>query len=444
MIKIVIFEGVKATVQKANFKFLTVAVLAAFTLILTGCPDSPTGLGETPRSDEAAATVNGKTIRFEEVEKAIKLQAKGQESKLSPLELAQARLQVLAQLIQEEVMYQKAESEQTIPSDDEVAAELNKNKTSSGVSKEEFEKRMKEAGETEESLRVTLKRRLAISKLVDKIAGKVEPPNNSEIEAFYNGNKAVFVKKRGVQLAAIVVDARNSGAGDKTVDQTSANLKLQEILKKLNSGVDFATLASSESEDPSRLRKGDLGYISEEQMKQSFSPQIAAGFMNEQFKIGRVTSPIPLNGKVYIFKLQDRKLKEEKLTLESPGVRQQIADTLVKNRKQLLNASYAAIAMNEAKIENYLAKKVVDNPNELSGARPASSNKDAKSDSKSESNSNSDSKSNSDSGEKSDKKADDKKSEDKKSDGKKVEDKSAEKPKSDSKEKADGKKDDKK
>ena len=28
--------------------------------------------------------------------------------------------------------------------------------------------------------------------------------------------------------------------------------------------------------------------------------------------------------------------------------------------------------MNEAKIDNLLAKKVVDNPNELSGARPAS------------------------------------------------------------------------
>ena len=29
------------------------------------------------------------------------------------------------------------------------------------------------------------------------------------------------------------------------------------------------------------------------------------------------------------------------------------------------------MAMNEAKVENFLAKKVVDNPNELSGARPA-------------------------------------------------------------------------
>jgi hypothetical protein len=40
-------------------------------------------------------------------------------------------------------------------------------------------------------------------------------------------------------------------------------------------------------------------------------------------------------------------------------------------RKQLLVQAYAAVAMNEAKIVNNLAEKVVANPNELSGARPA-------------------------------------------------------------------------
>ena len=63
--------------------------------------------------------------------------------------------------------------------------------------------------------------------------------------------------------------------------------------------------------------------------------------------------------------------KDENLTLESPKVREQVTKALVDNRKQLLSQSYAAQAMNEAKIENFLAKKVVDNPNELSGARPA-------------------------------------------------------------------------
>ena len=83
---------------------------------------------------------------------------------------------------------------------------------------------------------INSKKQLAIKKLVDKVAGKVEPPSDKEIESFYNGNKAAFVKKRGVQLAAIVVDPRNSGNGDTTIDQNSANLKLQEIAKKLNGG----------------------------------------------------------------------------------------------------------------------------------------------------------------------------------------------------------------
>jgi hypothetical protein len=94
--------------------------------------------------------------------------------------------------------------------------------------------------------------------------------------------------------------------------------------------------------------------------------------MNPEFTVGRITNVVPLEGKYYIFKLQERTDKDESLTLESPDVKPQIQDMLVNGRKQLLAASYQAIAMNEAKIENLLAKRVVEFPNELSGARPAS------------------------------------------------------------------------
>ena len=75
--------------------------------------------------------------------------------------------------------------------------------------------------------------------------------------------------------------------------------------------------------------------------------------------------------KFYILKLQERSDKDEDVTLESPGIRQKVTDQLIDSRKQLLAASYQAIAMNEAKIVNNLAQNVVDHPNELSGARPA-------------------------------------------------------------------------
>lgn len=376
MKKIVISEGVNATVQKTKVRFLTVTFLAAFSMTLIGCSSlsspskSPVASGPVD-VNESAATVNGKPIKMEEVERGVKQQAQGQESKLSPLELASARLQVLEGLIQNEVLYQKAEKEGTVPKDEDVTAEINRQKTTSGLSAEKFEEQLKLAGLTDASLRERAKRVLAVKNLVEKITGKIEAPKDSEIDAFYTGNKSAFVNRRGVKLAAIVIDPTNTGEGDTTTSQQEAVLKGNEIIKQLQQGQDFATIAREKSEDQSKLQSGDLGYITEDELKQTFSPEIAATLMNEKFAVGQIL-PTPMQGKFFIFKLQERKLQDEDLTLESPGVREKVIEQLIGSRKQLLSQSYAAIAMNEAKVENYLAQKVVSNPNELSGARPAS------------------------------------------------------------------------
>ena len=359
--------------QKPNFEIYTIAFLAIFSVIFTSCSSIGSGnssAGGAGQSNETAATVNGKAIKLEEVERAVKQQAQGQESKLSPLELAQARLQALESLIQQEVMYQKAEKESAVPKDEDVTLELNKQKTTSGMSAEDFEKRLKEAGETDASLREKIKKSLAIKTLIEKITGKIEPPKDKEIEDFYNGNPQAFVKKKGVKLAAIVVDPANTGEGDLTTTEVDAVRVGNEIIGQIRQGVDFATIAREKSEDQSRLQGGDLGYISEEEMRQSFPPQLVAALMDPKTPVGQII-PTPFQGKFYIFKLQERSDKDENLTLESPGIRGQVTDSLINARKQLLAASYQAMAMNEAKIENFLAKKVVENPNELSGARPA-------------------------------------------------------------------------
>lgn len=353
-------------------------LLAALVVVIGACGEGTSSNSSATNVDpnETAATVNGKVIKFEEVERAVKQQARGQETKLSALELAGARLQVLQSLIEQEVMFQKAEKEGVVPKDEDVAAEVNKQKVESRLSAEEFDRQMKQAGLDEKSFKEQVKRTMAIKALVDKITGRIETPKENEIEAFFKGNPEMFVKKRGVRLAAIVIDPSNSGQGDVTIDDASADLKLKEVLAKVQQPAsDFAALAREYSEDPSKFQGGDLGFLSEDELKQSY-PQLVAGFMNPTFTEGRITNPVPINGKAYIFKLQERVDKEENLTLESPSVRPQINELLVNNRKQLLAASYQAIAMNEAKIENYLAKKVVDNPNELSGARPAASASD--------------------------------------------------------------------
>src|SRR5437764_7282872 len=102
---------------------LSLMFLATFFAACGGLAGSNTSAGSVD-PNETAATVNGTVITMQEVDRAVKQQAQGQESKLSPLELAGARLQSLQTLVEQEVMYQKAQKEGTVPSDDEVTAEV--------------------------------------------------------------------------------------------------------------------------------------------------------------------------------------------------------------------------------------------------------------------------------------------------------------------------------
>ncbi|MEQ1764125.1 MAG: peptidylprolyl isomerase, partial [Pyrinomonadaceae bacterium] len=188
---------------------------------------------------------------------------------------------------------------------------------------------------------------------------------------FYNGNKAAFKNKRGAQFGAIVIDPRDLGEGDTTKTDLEAKAKAAEIGSRLLSGADFATVARENSEDSdTRLRGGDWRYFSEEEMKQTFPQGFAEAVM--QLNSGDIVRQlIPFEGRYLILKVQRKQDKDEDRTIDSPGVRQEINEYLTNARKQILAASYQAMAMNEARVENNLAKRVVENPNELSGARPA-------------------------------------------------------------------------
>ena len=358
--------------MQKSITFLLIILVAFAAVVSTACETLTSGEGKPtgPGAAGVAASVNGKQIKLEEVERIINQQLKGQQQKLSPLELAQARLQALSSLVEREVMYQRAEKDKMVPSDDEITKAINDKKTQSGMTSDDWEKQLKESGETEQSVREIAKKELAIKKLVDNITSKVEPPKDSEVEAFFKGNPDAFIDKRGAKFAAIIIDPQNNGEGDTTKNETEAQLRIKEIGQKLGQGVDFATLAREYSEDPqSRMQGGDWRALSEEEMKQAFGPQIADAVMNKM-QVGQMF-PVQVEGRYLLLKLQQKKEQNENLTLESPGVKQQITDVLVNARKQLISQAFIEQVMNEAKIENYLAKQIVDNPNAMSGARPA-------------------------------------------------------------------------
>lgn len=351
---------------------ITAAFLAAALLSLGACSNS--GGGES-QDNTVAATVNGKSILLKEVEQGVSSQSQGKQAQLSQLELAQARLQVLGSLIQREVLYQRAEREKLMPTEDEITAFINNQKQQSGMTDDDFKKNLAAQSMTEQAYREETRKNVAIQKLQDKYNSKITV-NDKEVEDFYNGNRERFVSSRGVALAMIMVDpADNTSQGITQPDAKSdaeAKLKIDNINQQLKGGADFATVARAKSEDVNSIpRGGDIGFASEDDLKQNGFP---ADMITKFFTMqpGDKTEPVRFdNGKWYIFKLEEKRLQTENLTLESPNVRQQITQALTKQRSDILNAALLEVAMNEAKIVNNMANTMLNNPSNL-GLRPAS------------------------------------------------------------------------
>jgi parvulin-like peptidyl-prolyl isomerase len=364
-------------VRRLSKQFTLLALVGLIAFAFAACSSN----GGSAADTTVAASVNGKTIMRKEVERAIHQQAQGQESQMSAHDLAQARLTVLDSLIQREVLYQRAEQEKLLPTEEQITSAINQRKQESGATQEDFERQLKEQGLTNEAFREEAKKDLAITALQDKYAGKISI-SDREVEDYYNANKTQFVNARGVALAMIAVDpADNSKAGIKNDDAKSdadAQTKINGIYQDLKSGGDFATIARAKSEDAQSLvRGGDIGFASEEDLKgtgfpadlvlQFFGPMQAGSYTAPV----KFTSPQYPGGRWYIFKLQEKHLQTENLTLESPGVRQQITVKLTDERKKILNTALLEVAIAEAKIVNNLAADMLTNPSNL-GLRPAS------------------------------------------------------------------------
>ena len=350
-------------------KIFAVTFITISGLILNGCSSG----GAEVHDNQVAATVNGRNIMLSEVERAVNQQAGGDTSALNQLQMAQARLQVLNSLIQREVLFQRAEREKVLPTEAQIDGAIATQKQNSGMTAEDFDKSLKAQNLSMETLREEARKELSIAALQDKYSGKIDI-SDREVEEFYNSNRDRFKSERGVGLAMIVVDPQdNSSTGikDDAKNDADAKLKVDNIYQQLQGKADFATVARARSEDANSLaRGGDIGFANEELLKNNNFPAELISNLFGSMQVGDYTQPTFFNGRWYIFKLADRRLTTENLTLESPGVRQQIAQALTNQRKQILNAALLETAINEARIVNNLAANMLNNPSNL-GLRPA-------------------------------------------------------------------------
>jgi parvulin-like peptidyl-prolyl isomerase len=340
-------------------------------LILSSCQVSPGSKAEGG-GDGVAAVVNGTKILVADVDRVVTQQLRGQEEQFSPLDRADARLQALDNLIQREVLFQRAQKENLNPTEDEITQFIQRTKQEGGLTEEAFQQQLKQANQTEAQLRDDVRKQLAIGKLQDKMAAQLTV-KDQEVEDFFKANPKQFVAQPGVQVSDIIADPNDNGMKNDVRDALAAEQKSKEIYTRLKNGADFATIARQQSEHESALKSGDLGFIPQEQFtsltQQGLPANLGARLMD--MKEGDITEPIKDSaGRWHIFKLTGKRTESRNLTLNDPEVRKQISDFILNQRKQLVNSALLTRARDESKIENYLAKRMLENPNTFGVLRP--------------------------------------------------------------------------
>ncbi|MGZ4787945.1 MAG: peptidylprolyl isomerase, partial [Terriglobales bacterium] len=150
---------------------------------------------------------------------------------------------------------------------------------------------------------------------------------------------------------------------DKAQNDAEARKKIQQILNRLDSGDDFATLAMNYSEDPDTAGNGgDLGFTPQSGLQRS-DPSVRDAVM--KLKPGQYSAVIPLvdprtrQAVAYtIVKLISKEPAGQR-ELNDPRVHQAIHDQLMERREQLLKAAYYDVIRDQAKIENYYAEQIL-------------------------------------------------------------------------------------
>jgi peptidyl-prolyl cis-trans isomerase SurA len=328
---------------------------------------------EVQHAPDVWAVVNGKEVKREEVDKyyRTRVNPEGQEPSLE--ESLSQKLNVLDELINNEILLEKAKKLNLEASDGEVEDKFTELK--SPYTEDEFQRRLKDQGMTVEDLKLELRRQLSIQKLLNReVVAKISI-TDQDVTDFYNANKAQFnVAEPQYHIAQIVVTPRKeqqlrNRKNDDATNEAEAERKVKMLMDRLNSGADFAQLAMDYSEDMNTAGTGgDLGYVPESALNQS-DPALKKAVVG--LKAGQVSPPIlvqPKDGaRILILKL---------ITRESPGLRgiaepqvqQTIRDTLRNRKEQLLRLAYLAIARDGARVTNFLAEQVVEAAGKLPDA----------------------------------------------------------------------------
>lgn len=333
---------------------LTAVLCVAALIQLAGCKRAV--------PDNVAATVNGRNITYADLDKQFQAQFASSGDRPNDDQTVIQKLEVLRTLIDNEIMLQQAEKLGLMATDADVESRFAELKAP--YTQEEFQKQLAARKMSVDDMKAQLKRDLSVTKLFNKEITSHISISDKDVTDFYNANKSSFnFPEPQVHLAQIVVtptpdpSVRNL-KNDKAQNDDQARKKIEMLVARMHQGEDYGMLAQNFSEDPaSAPNGGDLGFVPESALDKA-NPDLKK--VIQAASPGQITPVVKTPEGYRVFKIYSKEPAGQR-ELTDPRVQQNIRETLLNRKDQLLRAAYYESARDEAKVVNYLALSITQN-----------------------------------------------------------------------------------
>jgi foldase protein PrsA len=207
----------------------------------------------------------------------------------------QLREQVLGLLISFEWIEREAEEQGIKVTDAEVKKSFEEQKKQSFPKTEDYEKFLKDSGQTNEDVMQRVRLDTLSQKIRDKVTKGKDKVTDQQIEDYYNKNKAQFAQPERRDLSIVL---------------TKAEGKAEQAKAALQSGESFKSVAKEYSiDDASKAQGGKLPAVAKGQQEKAFDDAIFDA------QKGRITGPVKTQFGYYVFRV-DKVTKASQQTLE--------------------------------------------------------------------------------------------------------------------------------
>jgi foldase protein PrsA len=220
----------------------------------------------------------------------------------------QLKDQVLGLLISFEWIEREAEDQGIKVSDAEVKKSFEEQKKQSFPKEADYQKFLKDQGQTHEDVLMRVRLDLLSQKIRDKVTKGKDKVTDQQIEDYYNKNKSQFAQPERRDLSIVLTKPKDKE-------------KAEQAKRELQSGASFKEVAKKYSiDDASKAQGGKLPAVAKGQQEKAFDDAIFKA------RKGKITGPVKTQFGWYVFRVDKiTKANQQSLAEAKPTIKQVLA-----------------------------------------------------------------------------------------------------------------------